>query len=177
MIWRGPPCDLMAAQTPWHQSALFVLRLQHLNERSLCQTWPGSTSPVWFGRRPVLLQKPPCSTPSPTTDTCDPPSGIIFPHCWRMRLFSSSPTHKCALIRDPFVSRCPIWNAFGPWRCGGPSLSRLGWGWADGLGPAVLDGRWWMGLTWWSLCGLAVCAVGVSHQPVPGSVWQQPGPH
>lgn len=67
----------------------------------------------------------------------------------------------------------PYLERFGPWWCIGLSQSRLGWVRAVGLGLAVLDGRWWMGLTWWSLWGLAGCAVGVSHQPVPGSVWQE----
>lgn len=51
------------------------------------------------------------------------------------------------------VSRCPIWSGLG----------------SAGLG--CVSCRWWMALTWWSLWGLAGCAVGVSHQPSPGSVW------
>ncbi len=105
-----------------------------------------SLSLVWFGRRPVLLQKPPCPTRSPTTDPCDPPSGIIFPHCCR-RTMHSETWSLCEQM--PYLERV------------GPRWSRLGWGRAAGLGLAVLDGRWWMGLTWWSPWGLAGCAVGV----------------
>lgn len=60
----------------------------------------------------------------------------------------------CASVSSgPSVSRCPIWSGLG----------------STGLG--CVSCGWWMALTWWSLWGLAGCAVGVSHQPSLGSVW------
>lgn len=127
---------------------------------------------VWFGCRPVLLQKPPCPTRSPTTDACNPPSGIIFPHCF------SRTTHKRTQRCDPSVSRCPIWNALGPGgavgsaRAGWVGLGLSGWDWPCWMG----DDEWgspgglcegWQAALWGSPTSLSQAACGRRQQPGP----------
>lgn len=128
---------------------------------------------VWFGCRPVLLQKPPCPTRSPTTDACNPPSGTIFPHCF------SRTTHKRTQRLDPSVSRCPIWNALGPG--GGLGSARAGW---VGLGPSGWGWLCWMGDDEWGspggLCEGWQAALWGSPTSLSQALCgrrQQPGPH
>lgn len=133
--------------------SVFLSKRPHLNECVLSQTWP----------RPalqILAWKPASAAPHgiyPSGIGGQEEEGRFAPLRSLSLCRFYTQTHGvsvCASVSSgPSVSRCPIWNGLG----------------SAGLG--CVSCRWWMALTWWSLWGLAGCAVGVSHQPSPGSVW------
>lgn len=132
--------------------SIFLSNLLHLNECVLRQTWLSSPYRVWLGSWPLWPHM--LSTPAGSEGKRKRDVSLLRALCLSVAFTHRHMGCVCTSVSSgPSVSRCPIWSGLG----------------SAGLG--CVSCGWWMALTWWSLWGLAGYAVGVSHQPSPGSVW------